>query len=149
MEDRDPDHHEKAIEEADWRVKIINGLFVGSCALTDHCKTRNATNDHWWNEPASVVNEPSEVKGHLFPVVISDHIQRLHVVQEFSTQHAEWQPESVVNPTGMDLFALGHVHWEVFQDDFAFLQEFEVDFTPQGLSHNELQLPAIELVEQL
>ena len=95
------------------------------------------------------MDQPSEVKAELLPVVISNKVERLHIVQESLQDHTVRQPPAILHPRVVDQFALGHVDGEVIGDDPTLEQVLEVDLLLQRLDYDRLMLCTVELVEHV
>lgn len=95
------------------------------------------------------MDQPSEVKAELLPVVVSNEVERLHIVQESLQDHAVRQPPPILHPRVVDQFALGHVDGEVIGDDPTLEQVLEVDLLLQRLDYDRLMLRTVELVEHV
>ena len=95
------------------------------------------------------MDQPGEVKAELLPIVVSDEVERLHIVEESLQDHTVRQPPAIFQPRLVDQFAFGHVNWEVIGDYSALHQVLQVDLLLQRLDYDGLMLRTGELIKHV
>ena len=96
------------------------------------------------------MNEPGEVKAELLAIVVLDEIDRLHILQESSSEeHTSREGPAVSDPGLVDQVAILHVNWEVIKDDTTLPQVVNVNFLLESLHHNCLNLACVEGIEHV
>ena len=113
IEQGDPDHDDYAVQDAEWRGEELAPFTTLLHRLYDHSNTETRANDGDRNEPARVMNQPGEVKAELLAIVVSDEVERLHIIQETLQDHTVRQSPAIFHPRFVDQFALGHMDGEV------------------------------------
>ena len=63
IEESNPDHHDYPVDEAKWRVEVLFRFFTVLVPVKHHDTSKDEPDKHGWNQPASVMDQPSEVEG--------------------------------------------------------------------------------------
>ena len=95
------------------------------------------------------MDEPGKVETVLLPVVVSDEIERLHVVGESREYEAERKSVLVLFPRGFYHLSVFVVHREVVLDNMTFRQIVDVHVLFKVSIDDVLDLTSIELFEHV
>ena len=149
MEQGDPDHDNYAVEDAQRRGEELAPWSILINRFYDHGYTETDASDGDWDEPACVMDKPGKIEAELRPVIVSNKVERLHVVQKALEEHTVRQSPTVVQPRLVHQFSLRHVNREVVADDPTLEQVLDVNFLLQRFDNDFLMLRTCELVKHV
>lgn len=149
MEHGHPNHDNQAVDDTQWRrKKIVPSTFLYN-SIDDHDDSNHEADNGHWDQPTSVVDQPSEVEAKLLAIVVLDKVEWLHVFEETVSDHASRQAPPVIYPRRVDLRAFGHVYWEVVLNHTAIFQIVHVYLRLERLRNNSLVLATVKLVKHV
>ena len=76
---------------------MIERLFLVD-SFKNHVNTEHDTYNGHRDELACVMDEPGEVEAELLTIVLFDEVNRLHIVEEFASNHTPRQTPPVLKP---------------------------------------------------
>ena len=87
--ERDPDHNDQGVDDVQRVGQVVVRLDALTAAIGNHSDAKGDTDNGHWDEPTGIVDQPGEVKAKLLAKVVLNEIQRLHVLQEPTKDHAK------------------------------------------------------------